>query len=287
MLRMRLRDRAPSSRPCRSRSRARPARARPNDAREVERRRRERRCRSAAAASSQRALLRRRHAALAQHEAADRPQRARRGASASGSSRHRRESRRGRRPACASASLRSSVRGVVSRRRRVFDAQRLRVLPRAVASDHARRGFHASSLRTPSRVDAPHGELVRRSRSRRSRPSTRRCRSGDSTARPAAGTARPFARCSSTKLAVVAVGREQHDRVDRDRGSPTARTIVAPLIAIASRNVAMPEGNSVTRSVVAVAPARSGRRFSCPASTSRPQCAWSSASLHSSAPAPA
>ena len=187
------------SRPCRSRSRARAARGAPNT-----------RSKSSgagangnaerAATAVERALLRRRHAPLPQHEAADRPamRRTRRSSVALaiiGRARSRRAVAA--RPSSASARRRSSVAAVV----RPPACSRSRACS---ASFHVATASVHGSRRLPRRAPCARRRASRarsraRSRNRRSQKSavTRRARSGESFGSAGRSILRPFVRCSS------------------------------------------------------------------------------------------
>ena len=171
-----------------------------------------------------RALLRRRHAPLAQHVAAHRTPRAGRPQSPFTVKDARSRAPAARRPARVRRDAATSCAACLRRRRVYSHGQRFGVLPRAAASDHAGVGFHASSLRTPSR-------LTRHTASSLSQPSgqksavTRRWRSGDSDGLGGKRDTAPVGALHQHEARLIAIGGIEQDGVDRDRGSPTARTI--------------------------------------------------------------
>ena len=208
----------PSSRPCRSRSRAH-GRVAAERAVEVEQRRRERRCRSAAAACRARAAA----------PATSGPAAARSCASAGAVARRRAHRRTA--PA-RDAHVRAPAEPRRSPSLRAMVAERPPVDVYSIASVSASfhvdagigQGARASTQLLAHAVarDAPHARPRCRSCCAQKSAMTRRCRSGDSRGSAGQLDRRPFARCSSVNVTSSPSVDVQHDGVDRARVVPEA-----------------------------------------------------------------
>ena len=185
----------------------------------------------------ERALLRRRHPALPQHEAADRPRGARRGigdgptGARRGCTVHAGSRRRG---ACASRRVARSSRDRSSRRSSVagfaapaavysIDERIRRPSTSRAASDQASAGFHATPCARRRATRATRASSLTQRVAQKSAV-TSRCRSGESLRLGRQLDLAAVGPLQQRERDGVAVGRVEQHRIDRGRDSPTGCT---------------------------------------------------------------